>query len=958
MPLLLTLFCLAANGPAWAQEVTLQTVYAFGPAPDGTYPNAAMLQASDGNFYGTTVDGGANGTGTVYRYDPFTGAYATLHNFTALDSSTDTNADGADPYASLIQGQDGNLYGTAAEGGTAEAGTIFKIALDGTFTTLHSFNGTTDGFAPFAPLIQTADGTFYGTTSGVTNYDGTLFKMTADGTVTLLHGFTGGSDGALPHEIVLGTDGNLYGTTASGGANNYGTVFQATTSGTVTTLYSFSNTDGSSPTGALLQASDGSFYGTTSSGGTNSNGTVFKITPTGALTTLYQFSGGQPAATDGSNPESGLILGADGNFYGTTYAGGSSDEHGTIYQLTPAGVLTTIYRFTGGTDGANPNAALTVDRRGDFFGVATGGGANNGGTIFLLNVHGVLSFGAASCNVSENAGSVTLVVNRTGGGTGAVGVTYTAEDGTAVAGTDYTPTTGTLSWADGDLSPKQISVPIINRGIYDGSTRVFDVYLSLPTGGAVLQSAGLETVNINENDALPTQPTVTLDSPSNDNTTILTGSTLTIAASITDPDGVLAAVQFTVNGATVGAANAAGPYVFTEPAPTTPGAYAVGVTITDTLGRVSSATHTITVRAPGATGDPAPTATILTDLNGRLLGVGQTIPISAIAATSDGSPLAEVDFYAGNAIIARFDGSGAPISAVATTRSPHRADAPVPAASGTVFQTSYVVPGGSNLINLLCVAFSKLGAASVSNAATIHPIDPSVGKPPAVGLSGLSDGATIQVGVPITLAANVTLPALTADLASSTRSSRGAHRQDASSQLADLSFYLNATLVQHGISGSTSPGFTFTPPSAGDYVVEAIATDTDGISGVAMPILVHAVGAPTVVTVVPAGDGLAEFGVENGKVAVQRTGSTVAALTVSYKVKGPAKAGVDFKAGPLTGTLVIPAGAAQAKLKLKPLFNPLNTGTLKAKIVILPASDGSYELGGTTLAKIKVIGGE
>ena len=711
-----------------------------------------------------------------------------------------------------------------------------------------------------------------------------------------------------------------------------------------------------------MRGTDGNFYGTTQSGGANSNGTVFTITPTGGFTLLYQFAGGQPGATDGSNPFSGLVQGPDGNFYGTTYAGGSADQHGTIYNITSAGALTTLYRFSGGNDGANPTAALTLDRRGDFFGVTSTGGADSGGTIFLLNVHGILSFGAASCNVSENAGSVTVIVNRTGSGAGAVGVTYATEDGTALAGTDYTATTGTLTWADGDASPRTITVPVTDRHFYDGSTRTFDLALSFPTGGVVLQSPAVENVNILENDTLPTQPTVTLDTPSDDTTTILTGSTLTVAASVADPGGVLAAVQFTVNGATVGTANAAGPYVFTGPAPTVPGAYVVGVTVTDTLGRVSASTHTITVRAPAATGDPAPSAAILTDLNGRLVGVGQTIPISAVAQTSDGEPLAEVDFYAGDVLIARFDGTGAPISTDGIARPPRRADAPVPLPGGTVFQTSYVVPGGSKLINLICVAFSKLGVASVSSPATIHPVDPSVGKPPAVGLSGLSDGATITVGVPVSLAASVTLPVATG-LASSasrpSRSSRGAHRQDASSQLADLAFFLNASLIQHAVGGDpANTAFTFTPPSAGDYVVEAIATDTDGISGVAMPITVHAVGAPpvvTTVTVAVSGDGRAEFGVENGKVAVRRTGDLSAALTVSYKIKGAAKAGVDFK--PLTGTLVIPAGAAQAKLKLKPLHNLLNTGTLNAKIVILPASDGSYGLGDTTLAKVKVVGG-
>ncbi len=949
------LIFLTVHALVHAQSATVTTVYAFGPAPDGTGPDSTMVQASDGNLYGTTYGGGANGNGTVFQYNPFTGAYVVLHDFGVL-ANGGTNADGANPEGALIQGQDGNLYGTAYSGGASGGGTLFQLTTAGVFTTLHAFTGGSDGSHPAAGLLQTADGTFYGTTALGASY-GTVFKMTGDGSVTTLHAFTLGSDGAYPYApLVQGADGLLYGTNTSGSSYPGSTVFKIDpASGTLTPLHNFNGTDGTQPEAKLYAGTDGFFYGTTYGGGANGDGTVFKIDALGNFTLLHQFSGSQTGVIEGANPYGGLVPGPDGNLYGTTYAGGANGN-GTLYSISSTGTLTTLYSFTGHADGASPKGDLTVDQRGDFFGVASTGGANGDGTIFALNVHGILSLGAASANVSENAGSVTLVVNRTGSGAGAVGVTYATEDGTALAGTDYTATTGTLAWADGDLTPKTVTVPVTNRHLYDGSTRAFDVALSFPTGGVVLQSPSVENVNLLENDAVPTQPTVSLDSPSNDTTTILTGSTLTVAASIADPDGVLAAVQFTVNGAVVGTANAAGPYVFTGLAPSAPGAYAVGVIATDTLGRVSAATHTVTVRAQAATGDPAPSATILTDLNNRTVGVGQTLPISAVAATSDGEALAEVDFYAGSVVIARFDGSGAPISTDGIARPPRRADAPVPAAGGTVFQTSYVVPGGSKLINLICVAFSKLGVASVSNPATIRPVDPSVGEPPAVGLSGLSDGATIPVGIPVTLAANVTLPAATGLASPSRSSSRGPHRRDAAGQLADLAFFLNATLVEHAAVAATQSGFTFTPPSAGDYVVEAIATDTDGISGVAMPITVHAVGAPTMVTVAAAGDGRAEFGVENGKVAVRRTGNLTAALTVSYKLKGAAKAGVDFK--PLTGTLVIPAGAAQAKLKLKPLHNPLNTGTLKAKVVILPASDGSYELGGTTVAKVKVVGGD
>ena len=414
---------------------------------------------------------------------------------------------------------------------------------------------------------------------------------------------------------------------------------------------------------------------------------------------------------------------------------------------------------------------------------------------------------------------------------------------------------------------------------------------------------------------------------------------------------MLSSVQFTVNGVTVGTANAAGPYVFTGLAPMTAGVYTVGAVATDNLGRTSSSTHTLTVRAPAASGDPAPGATILTDLDGRLVGAGQTIPIAAAATTDNGEPLQEVDFYAGGVLIARFDGTGAPITATGPApRPPSRADAPAPVLTGSVFQTLYQVPVTAKLVNLIVVAFTKLGVATVSNPVTIHPVDPSVGQPPTVGLSGLSDGATVQVGAPVSVGINITLPA-------ASRAPVGPRPRTAAGSLADLEFYLNTALLQHGFGNDPGkPGFVFTPPSPGDYVVEAIATDTDGLSGVAMPILVHAVGAPVMVTAAVAGDGEARYGSENAKVIVRRTGSTAGALTVSYRTKGPARAGVDFK--PLTGTVVIPAGSAQAKIKLKPLLDAANPGTLKAKIVLLPAVDGSYVLGAPAVAKVRVVGGE
>jgi uncharacterized repeat protein (TIGR03803 family) len=392
---------------------TFTTLHNFAAYPtDGANPIAGLVQATDGNFYGTAWQGGTNYAGTVFKITP-TGTLTTLYNFCSQPSCTD----GSQPSAAMVQGSDGNFYGTTSGGGAnGNLGTVFKITPGGSLTTLYSFGSQpNDGYDPYAGLVQGTDGNFYGTTVYGGMIYGTVFKVTPLGALTTLHAFDG-TDGADPYAgLVQGTDGNFYGTTLGGGANSNGTVFKITPAGALTTLHRFNYLDdGADPLAGLVQATDGNFYGTTSQGGANYAGTVFKVTPVGTLTTLHVFGGSDGVAV----PYAGLVLSTDGNFYGTTVGGGANHD-GTVFKVTPVGTLTTLHSFDG-TDGESPHAGLVQGTDGNFYGTTYGGGANGYGTVFSLSV-GLAPFVETQPISGSTGAPVTILGTNL---TGATGVTF------------------------------------------------------------------------------------------------------------------------------------------------------------------------------------------------------------------------------------------------------------------------------------------------------------------------------------------------------------------------------------------------------------------------------------------------------------------------------------------------------------------------------------------------------
>ncbi|HLY20729.1 MAG TPA: choice-of-anchor tandem repeat GloVer-containing protein [Bryobacteraceae bacterium] len=401
------IFVLCAATAISLPAQTFTTLFSFDGneigSTDGYDPYfGALVQATNGDFYGTTIGGGTGGWGTLFKITP-SGVLTTLYNFCYPTCAVS----GGMPWAGLLQARNGDLYGTTPSGGEngvcpgLGCGTVYKITPGGSLTTLYTFcsqSGCTDGSGPNGGLVQATNGDLYGMSrGGGANNGGTVFKITSSGTLTTLYSFcsqSGCTDGSGPYAgLIQATDGNLYGTTESGGSSNgYGTVFKITPGGSLTTLYTFCSqsgcTDGAVPFSGLVQATNREFYGTTLEGGANNGGTVYKITSSGTLTTLYSFCS-QSGCTDGSGPYAGLIQATDGNLYGTTNHGGANGD-GTVFKITPGGTLTTLYSFcsqTGCTDGSGLITGLVQATNGKFYGTTQAGGAHqNSGTIFSLSV--------------------------------------------------------------------------------------------------------------------------------------------------------------------------------------------------------------------------------------------------------------------------------------------------------------------------------------------------------------------------------------------------------------------------------------------------------------------------------------------------------------------------------------------------------------------------------------------
>lgn len=312
---------------------TTTILYNFGSiANDGVQPWASLTLGSDGLLYGTTLGGGSFGRGTAFKITTSGATYTILHSF----NNNFASGDGFDPKGPLIQGSDHSFYGTTFDGGTGSDGTVFKMTSGGAVTILYSFTGAAhnDGANPQCGLVQGSDGNLYGTTNvGGSLNEGTVFKTTLAPTVTttIIHRFNAANDGYLPYAgLIQRSDGYFYGTTGTGGVggSGEGTVFKISSDGTTySALHTFTGApDGSQPEASLTQGLDGNLYGTTFFGGTGTPpsggaGAVFSVTPTGTVATLERFT---ESGFSGANPWAPVIFGTDGSLYGTMLQGGIS----------------------------------------------------------------------------------------------------------------------------------------------------------------------------------------------------------------------------------------------------------------------------------------------------------------------------------------------------------------------------------------------------------------------------------------------------------------------------------------------------------------------------------------------------------------------------------------------------------------------------------------------------------
>jgi len=356
-----------------AQAQTVAVVASFSGAGASSSPEEVTpVQARNGILYGTTF-GASGSNGGIFRVST-AGALAFPYTF--------AEATGGQPAGGLLQATDGNLYGTTTYGGESNDGVFFKITAAGAYTVLHQFAGGNDGANPMTAPIEGADGNIYGVTSGFPTANATVYKYTpVGGNFSTVYSL----GNVVATSLIQATNGNLYGTTANSyGFDTCGGIFEITTSGTLVWSYVIPCKPGNESLGAtpvqIIQASDGNFYGVDAQGGGSSNyGAIFKVDQAGNYSVIYTL----PNDIQFAAGPFGLMQATDGNLYGVTEAGGQYYD-GTLFKVTTSGEFTRLYSFNG-KNGNGPLAAPVQATNGLFYGTTELGGKNNAGTVYSYN---------------------------------------------------------------------------------------------------------------------------------------------------------------------------------------------------------------------------------------------------------------------------------------------------------------------------------------------------------------------------------------------------------------------------------------------------------------------------------------------------------------------------------------------------------------------------------------------
>lgn len=616
-----------------------------------------MMQASDGNYYGTTVIGGSTGNGTVYRITP-SGKYSTVYSFT-------NGADGSEPVTSLIEGPNGDLYGIAGLGGAGNAGVVFELSLSGKLTTLYTFCYPTScpegEVHVLAPLIIGSDGNFYGNTGqGGDIADcsvipdsigcGFIFKLTPSGDLTVLHQLLPSEGDDEASALLEASDGNFYGVTPAGGiltvdpeGDGLGTVFKMTPSGDFTVLHQFSdNGDSAEPHAALVEANDSNLYGTTH--GDSGFGTIFRITPDGTLTTTFNFLF-ENYKTTGLNPVVGLFPGSDGALYGTTEGGGNpkycpgNDDCGTVYRMTTGGDQTILYQFcsqVGCADGYGTSGTLVQGSDGSLYGNTSYGGnlsdcqKQGCGTIYKLSsnpsIGAPVQLGLSQSTVSAES-SVTLSWKVLNAFSLTMQQCYAFVQNSATgAGTWTGKQTGTYSSLTNLFTGTSTITPIA-AGTYTYALTCGGIESGFAT---LTVTKDTKTASATALTASPTSPTV--------------GQKVTLSATVTGsqttPTGT---VTFSVNGVTLGSAklNGSGIAAFTASSNgIAPGFYLITSTYSGDSTNAASASKPLTVtlaKAPTST-------TLIVSPNPVTSPASATLTASVSRSSGVGAPGGTITF--------------------------------------------------------------------------------------------------------------------------------------------------------------------------------------------------------------------------------------------------------------------------------------------------------------------------